>query len=126
VHNTLVSERPHSLLVTNHGSGFALVANNLVQGDVQELMGHGETLANLVLPKLGLRDPGRYDYRLQAGAIAIDGARGDLTTQDGRPLNPSSQYRHPCAGEPRPDVGLPDIGAFEYDPRDRGAISEGY
>jgi Right handed beta helix region len=113
VYNTLVTDRPHTVLVNNHSSGYVLVANNLVQGDATALSGGGLAYSNLILPQVGLRDPDHYDYHLLPGSLAIGAARPDLTTAEGRGLLPSFQYLHPLGSEPRRAIHRPDIGAYE-------------
>jgi hypothetical protein len=114
VHNTLVTDRPGTVLLNNHSSSMALVAGNLVQGDAIALKGPGRTLSNLILPEVGLQDAGAMDYRLTSGSLAIDAGSNQLRTPAGKPLVPRHQYRHPLSGAPRPSAGPPDLGAYEY------------
>ncbi len=64
---------------------------------------------NLQTEMPGLADLGGYDYHLVDGSPAIDaGVAVDPV------LTPESQYVHPALIEPRPVVGPPDIGAYEF------------
>lgn len=113
VYNTLVTERPASVLVRNHSRTSALVANNLVQGDARALLGEGLSLSNLILAEAGLAEASGYDFRLRPRSPAIDAARPGIRTREQKPLLPTRQYRHPRGSEPRPNSGPPDIGAYE-------------
>jgi hypothetical protein len=116
VHNTLATDYPGTLLVHNHSPAEALVANNLVQGEAQALRGPGQDISNLILPEAGLRNPGRFDFRLTRSSPAVDAGAADLATPEGNPLRPQRQYRDPLRSEPRRQVGKPDVGAYEYSP----------
>ena len=60
-------------------------------------------------------DPANSDYRLLAGAAAIDGGI-DPGAGLGQSLMPKQQYRHPADATTRPVVGTVDIGAYEWAP----------
>jgi hypothetical protein len=64
-------------------------------------------VGNLSADATSVRDLFALDVRLLPGAPAIDAAAGDP---------PAHQYVHPLALEPRPRVGAPDVGAYEYSP----------
>jgi hypothetical protein len=113
VHNTLVSDRPRTLLVHNHSVADALVANNLVQGDARALLGPGREMANLVLRDAGLADAAGYDFHLGERSPAHNSGASGLSLPGGDSLSPTRQYRHPHNSEERRAVGPPDIGAYE-------------
>ncbi len=62
-----------------------------------------------------LLDPDQFDYRLAAGASAID-AGIEIPPLDDVVLVPEAQYVHPRGSEPRPKAGAIDAGAYEYAP----------
>jgi len=113
VYNTLVSQRRRAVLVRNHSKANALVANNLMQGEVQTLKGTGRDMSNLAIPDAGLLDADDYDFHLTPSSLAVDGAYRGITTLSGGKLQPKYQYRHPRGRETRIREGTPDIGAYE-------------
>jgi hypothetical protein len=116
VNNTLVNERPNGLFVrVAEGTRRTLAANNLFIGNGQRFEGAVEESHDLSASDAALMDRARYDYRLRPGSPAID-AGVDPGRVNGVALLPSQEYRHPLQGAPRPSVGAPDVGAYEFDP----------
>jgi MYXO-CTERM domain-containing protein len=62
------------------------------------------------------------DFRLAPGTPCID-AGAELSNNEGFSLMPREQYLHPAAHEPRPVVGVVDVGAYEYAPEGTGGAS---
>ncbi len=116
VHNTLASERSPTTLVHTHVSGDILVANNLLQGDIETLKGIGLSRSNLVMRDAGLRDSANMDFHLTDESLAIDTAVPRLKSLRGKQIRPTRQYVHPRRSEARIFRGNPDIGALEWQP----------
>ncbi len=58
-------------------------------------------------------NPSYLDYHLQSTSPAINMGM-DPGTGGGLSLNPDYQYVHPTCGQTRNEIGIIDIGAFEY------------
>ncbi len=114
-HNTFVSDRPGGNMVRIWGSPErVLVVNNLFVGRASRFRGATvEEAGNLATEQPGFVDRDRFDYRLTAASPAIDGGV-PLPGVEGGSLVPHRQYREPAAREPRPTVGAPDVGAYEF------------
>lgn len=114
-HNTIVNDNASSpAFVRVHAATEVQAFNNLFVGK-----GTPITLIdpNIPLTEMGdlqtdapgLVDLAGYDYHLVDGSPAIDaGVAVDPA------LIPESHYVHPAQLEPRPVVGPPDIGAYEF------------
>ena len=115
VNNTVVNDRPAGgrFLFVRRGADAARIVNNVLVGRGQLLEGPGEQRHNVVAPAGDLVGAAVYDYRLRAGAAAID--RGtDPGTAHGLRLWPSNEYVHRAGGRRRPLQGALDAGALEY------------
>jgi co-chaperonin GroES (HSP10) len=117
VNNTFVNDRPSggtfiSLAAATAG---ARVINNLFTGAGTLLSGKADTAGNVSASAPGFLNAAAYDYRLAATSPAIDKGK-DPGVQDGVPLLPTQQFLPPNLILPRVPLGLPDAGAYEYDP----------
>lgn len=110
IHNTLANSRVAGCRVLRVREGLepARMVNNALVGCTR-MNGPVEAAGNVSLPWKALVDPDELDFRLKPGSLP-DGAGIDLD-QAGLE-KPTHQYRHPAAGEPRPDAGKPVIGAL--------------
>lgn len=114
INNTIVNDKNAGKFIAIAGNaGPVLIANNLFVGQGTLPADHVEFMTNLMLDDAGLVDRQHYDYRLTAASPAID-AGSDPGSANGFRLKPVAQYVHPRLGEPRPEVGRIDIGAYEY------------
>ena len=116
VNNTAVNGAAQGRFVTNHSIAPANLVNNLWAGTGRLLSGPGELVNNLLTTDHIFRDATHHDYRLRPDAPAIDSGI-DPGSAAGFPLVPRYQYLHPRKLRPRPALGQPDIGAYEYDGR---------
>jgi hypothetical protein len=115
VNNTFVNSLGNGIFV-NTGSADttpALLENNFFSGG-----GTVTNQASAVLTTNFVGTPlfvnsGAYDYHLKPGSPGID-AGTTPGTASGYSLNPAAEYVHPTCGEIRNQVGVIDIGAFEY------------
>jgi hypothetical protein len=116
VNNTFVNDRPNGLFVrVADGTRRTFAVNNLFIGSGQRFEGAVEESHNVSASETALMDRARYDYRLRPGSAAID-AGIDPGRVNGVALIASREYRHPLQGAPRPSIGAPDVGAYEFDP----------
>ncbi|HUU32067.1 MAG TPA: right-handed parallel beta-helix repeat-containing protein [Phycisphaerae bacterium] len=124
VNNTLVYQNHRTtscfVRVEKTPEGFRpVILNNVCVGPIPlSNSDHIEAAGNLLLRSVaeaGFVDPDGFDYRLKAGSPCIDKA-APLGKVDGLDLMPKFQYVHPAQAEPRPVVGLLDVGAMEYAP----------
>lgn len=116
INNTFVNDGPPKarFLVVRQAARTVLITNNIFAGPGTVLVGPGTLNHNLVSSAPGFADAAQFDYHLTARSPAID-AGVDPGAGDGFALTPTQQYHHPLGGEPRPNVGGLDVGAFEYD-----------
>jgi hypothetical protein len=108
-HNTFVNEAQAGSFVRNFAGGDVFLANNLVFGAGELLVGSGVQQGNLQLP-LGERMGETWDP--PRGSAAIDAAVA-LPATEGLSLTPSREFDPPFGTRDRPTVGRPDIGARE-------------
>ena len=108
-HNTFVNEAQAGSFVRNFAGGEVFVANNLVLGTGQILVGEGSVDGNLQLP-LSERVDGTWSP--PSGSAAIDGAV-ELPTPASLSLNPTREFDPPVGTRDRSNAGPPDIGARE-------------
>src|SRR5262249_33689508 len=87
------------------------VVNNLFVGPGRALRGPGEQSHNLHSSDPRLVDRRAFDYRLRGGQPAA-GAGPDPGSLNGSSLSPVAQYVSPAAEEPRPRLGVIDVGAY--------------
>ncbi|MFO0608149.1 MAG: right-handed parallel beta-helix repeat-containing protein [Polyangiales bacterium] len=116
-HNTLVNDRPVGNFVRLYGTPTAVLVNNLFLGSGAQVMGTATSTGNLAATASWFVAPSRYDYRLAAGAGAIDRGAPVGPTPDGSAvgLAPTSQYAHPTSVAARVTTGTAaDVGAFEF------------
>jgi hypothetical protein len=113
VNNTVVNERPAGgrFLVVKAGTDAARIVNNVFSGRGDILSGPGELRSNVLAAKGDFVDPGRFDYRLKAGAVAT-GRGVDPGNAYGFELRPSAEYVHKAGKGPRGGSGKLDLGAF--------------
>ncbi|OQW69406.1 MAG: hypothetical protein BVN35_19395 [Proteobacteria bacterium ST_bin11] len=114
VNNTFVNDYPGGAFLHNHSIVTAMLFNNLLIGTATELIGPHQQNHDLKAPADQLSNPGSYDYRLVAGASAIDKGIPAGFAANGFPLNPQFVYRHPRGSEKRRQQGLIDVGAYEF------------
>jgi hypothetical protein len=115
VNNTLVTEHPGGSFLQIHGTPSSLIVNNLFVGNAQ-LNGIATMSHNLSSNKPIFVDKDQFDYHLIAGAPAVDAGMnpGNVAGFD---LMPKYQYVHPLGWEPRMQIGVIDIGAYEFSDR---------
>ena len=114
VNNTLVNDgEPGRFIFVNNGAGPVQIVNNIFAGPGTVLVGPGTLSHNLVSNRPGLLNAQAFDYRLVAGAPAIDQGI-DPGTGHGYNLTPTHEYEHPLGETPRITNGVIDIGAYEY------------
>lgn len=116
VNNTAVADRGEAVFLRNAADdAVAQLYNNLLIDIDTVADGASEDEGTVKGRRSDLVDPDRYDYRLVAGASAID-AGVDVPALDDVVLMPEAQYVHPRSSEPRPKAGTIDAGAYEYSP----------
>jgi Right handed beta helix region len=121
VNNTFVNEAWQGTLVRNHAKGDVLVANNLVFGNANLLLGKGEKVNNLAL-SLNHRPPGRWDA--PADSAAIDAVKA-LANTEGMSLAPNREFTLPVGTVERTASGALDIGSREQPGRNAaGHVSQ--
>jgi len=118
LHNTFVNARGDGIFVANRDAGVkAWVLNNVFSGSGAVVQGPAEMRGNLVTRRApGFVDPGRFDYRLQAGSPAI--GRGVDPSRFGVRLRAEHEYRHVADRTPRPMRERIDAGAYQFSPAD--------
>jgi hypothetical protein len=109
VSNTLVNEAWNGTLVKNHAKGDVLVANNLIFGPVNVLLGSGTKQNNVEL-NLNQRLPESWDP--PPNSAAIDAAR-KIPDAEGISLVPTREFSPPVGTEERIFHDIPDIGSRE-------------
>ncbi|MEZ5573415.1 MAG: hypothetical protein R3E64_15555 [Halioglobus sp.] len=109
VNNTLINEAWNGTLVKNHAKGDVLVANNLIFGNANLLLGRGKKLNNVEL-NLNQRQPGLWDA--PPDSAAIDAARL-LPDAEGISLVPTREFSPPLGSIERIFHDIPDAGAHE-------------
>ncbi|MGY6277533.1 right-handed parallel beta-helix repeat-containing protein [Methylomonas sp. MgM2] len=116
VNNTFVNDRPRGVFVNNHSRSPATLINNLLAGASGRIEGLYKEYRSQFTSKASFNNPSDYDYRLQADSSAIDQGTEPGIADNGFPLRPKFQYRHPLAVETRISQGAIDIGAYEFKP----------
>lgn len=121
VNNTFVNDNSAKTSFVRAKSATKVwLLNNLFVGQGDPIaLGSGATSAEI--KKVGNLQPttavlvnrSAYDYHLKAGASAIDAATAPGSAL-GYALLPTHQYVHPARTETRPQVGILDVGAYEY------------
>jgi len=115
-HNSAIGDRVKGIFLLNQSPIPAKVYNNIWVGSLKPAKGRAELSHNVVAPISVFRDPANLDFRLVDGAVAI-GKGVQLGRIDGIALNPEWEYVHPLGRRPRPKEGVPDAGAYEFQPR---------
>ena len=110
INNTLVNEAANGTLVNNHTEGDAFVANNVVFGRGDFLLGSGVS-ANNFREASGNRIPGKWD--VPEGSKAIDSA-ARMDRFDGLSLIPAGEFTPPAGYRRRLLHGNLDAGSREY------------
>ena len=125
-HNTLVNKKSTgNFIQIAAGTDTLWLHNNILVGPKTSglIVGtalHLDSTHNLVhnnLTAAGFANAAQFDYRLSAGSPAIDqGASLDQQWAGGYVLAATRQYADTAGFVPRPLLGWPDIGAYEFDP----------
>lgn len=112
INNTFVNRPGRGTFVAIAGTPKeSRLFNNIFAFGGTPLAGPGVQVTNLATRDPGFVDEKTGDYRLAAGSPAVD-AGTDPGTGGGVKLKPLYQYAK-LGGEPRPEHGALDIGAFE-------------
>ncbi len=112
--NTLVNAKPGSYFLNNHNVAAAVLINNLLVGQTATILGPHRDAHNLWTDHERFANSGRFDYRLRAGANAIDQGNAAGVSSTGVDLTARFEYRHPLGLAPRPSKGPIDAGAYEF------------
>lgn len=115
VNNTLVNAKTGSYFLHNHNVAAAVLINNLLLGQAATILGPFREAHNVRAERELFADAGRFDYRLQAGAGAIDQGVAPGLSASGVALAAEFEYRHPLGLKVRPSNGQADAGAYEFD-----------
>lgn len=124
IHNTFVDQRHFNgvFMSVENGIGKVAVKNSVFAGGpALWLAGNPQildTAGNILIPDetlAGFAALEQYDYHLLSSSPALNlgTAPGMAGTID---LHPQYEYVHPLQLVNRPLAGLPDAGAYEYDP----------
>jgi hypothetical protein len=109
INNTFINEADGGAFVRNFAGGDVTVANNLVFGRGEFLVGKGAESENVRLP-LGSR-PGRT-WSAPVGSDAVDNA-AELPRVEETSLVPTMEFSPPAGTRERPRFGRLDIGSRE-------------
>jgi hypothetical protein len=109
VNNTFVNEATNGVLVNNHAGGDVVIANNLLFGKGEFLVGRGRVEHNVIVP---LRKRIGSTWSAPSGSDAIDNAV-KLSPVGGVSLLPTKEFLSPVGTHERPRVGDLDIGSRE-------------
>jgi hypothetical protein len=127
INNTLVNQGPVNTTYFLIADGLpAVLRNNLFSGSG---LVTSQTTAlwanNLSAGVPGLVNINGYDYRLLASSPALNGGSDPGTAINGFSLRPQFEYRHPMCAAARVDVGVIDVGAYEFGNPDNGSNCTG-
>ena len=117
VNNTIVNQRATGTFIDLFSvTTAAVVRNNIFVGPGTRISGPTDSGGNFDAATDGdplLTSLASYDYHLLTGSPAADSgiAPGSGAGFD---LAPTSHYLHPAGREARPQVGIIDVGAFEF------------
>ncbi len=89
------------------------IFNNVLSGAGRFIGDRPVTDTNILVDDSSFRVPDRYDYRLTEASKAIDSGASPHTV-NGFDLKPAFEYLHKSRIVPRPQVGIIDMGAYEY------------
>jgi hypothetical protein len=109
-YNTIFNSRKNPVFVNNNSTGTALVFNNVFggPGGKEDVRGPVDARGNVTLDASAFVSAARGDFRLVAGAKAIDaGVPVDVPVPEFEPSAQLSSAR-------RPSDGRPDAGAIEH------------
>ena len=114
VNNTLVNDRGSGAFINTRSTTttFRSINNIFVGAGTQYVGKQPQLTTNLTLPATALLNAAIYEYRLSAGAGALN-AGTDPGSVNGVSLLPTFQYVHPARREVRPVNGTIDAGAYE-------------
>jgi len=113
-----------ALFIDDKGLSEAKLVDNLIIGiNPSTLMigsgaGKVQVAGNVITDQPGFYDAGERLYQLAAHSPAIDRAI-PAGVGDGFSLTPKYEFVFPDGDKPRPVVGKPDVGAYEFDPGER-------
>lgn len=117
VNNTFVNDRPDGVFIANYTPAAASVINNLFVGKGVPVQGPADNRANRQFTDGDIiQDRAAYDYRLRAGAAAIDQGAMPGETDWGFSLRPTHEVTHGLEIVERQVVDALDIGAHEWQP----------
>ncbi|WP_427501545.1 right-handed parallel beta-helix repeat-containing protein [Methylomonas sp. MED-D] len=119
INNTLVNDKPDGTFLNNHSIVRPILINNLLVGASLIGLESSDRQHNIVANSERFRNRGAFDYRLSAGASAIDQGIDPGVAANGFLLSPAYQYRHPARIEKRLGSGALDVGAYEFAPSDQ-------
>lgn len=110
INNTFANEAMAGTLVRNHAGADVLVANNLVFGGGEFLLGKGNSENNVAI-NLSFRNA--QDWEAPAGSAAIDSALA-LFEKEGVSVEPIKEFMPPAGTLDRRRYGPLDVGSREF------------
>ncbi|MEO1320206.1 MAG: hypothetical protein AAFV30_06515, partial [Pseudomonadota bacterium] len=116
-HNTIVNDRSSGTFVQSNGGTTILESfNNIFYDSGNTYSGKSPTASagNITGTSPDFVDRSNYNYRLNPGSTGID-AGNAVGTVAGQSLAPAYEYLGNARRAPRPVVGPPDVGAYEFD-----------
>jgi len=113
VNNTAFSNRHTGILLLNHSPSEGLIANNLITGKLNLVVGHARSKGNIQVEKSCFIPKPSFPFAINRHCKAVD-AGAELTNATGEKLTPEHEYVHPLGMRRRKIVNLIDVGAFEY------------
>jgi hypothetical protein len=113
INNTVVNDRWAGTFLYVRTGSIAKIQNNIFTGPGTILNGVGNLITNLITDIPGFIDRSNFDYRLMKNSIAID-TGSNAGFGDVYSLTPTYEYQHLCEKKYRIQIGVIDIGAYEY------------
>jgi len=114
VNNTAFSSRHTGVFLLNHSPCEGLIANNLIAGKLDLVVGHAEKKDNIQVEKSCFNPKPSFPFAINRHCKAVD-AGAEIVDADGEKMTPQHEYVHPLSMRRRKQVHLIDVGAFEYD-----------
>lgn len=115
INNTLVNDYMSGKFVyVQSGANTAELVNNIFAGGGSVVSGTATQVTNLVSATPGLQNQFGYYYRLNFDSDAVNAGTSPGLSGN-TDLAPYYQYVENSQREPRPNDGLIDIGAYEYE-----------
>ena len=111
VNNTVLNDRDGGIFVFNNSPIEVQVRNNLLVGRMEMAKGRANEAGNVVGSYAFFVNPQKLDFRLKAGAGAVDA--GDKVAGGEPGATPEFEYVHPADKRKRTMRGRPDAGAYE-------------